>query len=61
MFGVAVCGSGGTQAVASNSQITPLSVQDDVIGAVTRRETGWHEVKLTIPIHGEWPLEVHND
>jgi YD repeat-containing protein len=43
--------------VASNSQITqlfgkPLSIQGDIIGAVKQDETGWHEVKLTIPIHG---------
>ena len=38
--------------VASDSQITPLSVQGDIIGAVKQNETGWHEVKLTIPIHG---------
>jgi YD repeat-containing protein len=43
--------------VASNSAIIqllgePLSIQGNIIGAVKQDETGWHEVKLTIPIHG---------
>ena len=43
--------------IESNSQITqflgrPLSIRGKVIGAVRQDETGWHEVKLSIPIHG---------
>jgi YD repeat-containing protein len=43
--------------IESNSQITqylgtPLSIQGKVIGAVRQDETGWHEVKLSIPVHG---------
>jgi YD repeat-containing protein len=43
--------------VGSNSQITqllgsPLSIQGKVAGSVRQDETGWHEVKMTIPVHG---------
>jgi YD repeat-containing protein len=43
--------------IQSNSQITqllgtPLTIQGKIIGAVKQDETGWHEVKLSIPIHG---------
>jgi YD repeat-containing protein len=41
----------------SDSQITqllgkPLSIQEPILGQVKQDETGWHEVKLTIAIHG---------
>lgn len=43
--------------IESNSQITqllgkPLSIRGPIVGAVKQDETGWHEVKLTIPVHG---------
>ena len=43
--------------IESNPQMTqflgkPLSIQGKVIGTVRQDETGWHEVKLSIPVHG---------
>jgi len=43
--------------IAANPQIkqllgSPLSVQGTIIGAVKQDETGWHEVRLSIPVHG---------
>lgn len=43
--------------IKSNSDVrqllgTPITLQGKILGQVRHDETGWHEVKLTIPVHG---------